>query len=280
MHKLTFKQAYLDPRLTNADLKKLFGISKDAILKKAKDLGVYKSEWCCEQCGMKTNNKKNLRKHLDIHDAMPRDFLVKRFREGATYHDISKEVGMSESMVQYTTLSIYEINPVQERNYKFHEGIDEAVEMYEKGASLLDVAKAFETNDSYVKNRFKDLGLHLRSHSEQLQICDKNRGKNHYAWNPDITDEERLNGRGLEYKHWAYKVKEQGEFVCDCCGKESEGDLQSHHLEAWQSNLDLRYELSNGVCLCNKCHWSFHAKYGRGDTTASQYKEFKEILNG
>ena len=37
---------------------------------------------------------------------------------------------------------------------------------------------------------------------------------------------------------------------------------------------DLRYAQSNCVCLCLKCHMSFHTKYGRGLNTEEQFVTF------
>jgi len=36
-----------------------------------------------------------------------------------------------------------------------------------------------------------------------------------------------------------------------------------------------RYDLANGVCICEICHNDFHNKYGFGYNTLFQYEEFK-----
>ena len=57
------------------------------------------------------------------------------------------------------------------------------------------------------------------------------------------------------------------------------GKLHSHHLNDWHSHKDLRYDVSNGVCLCTKCHKEFHINYMGGydkSTTEQDYIEFKE----
>lgn len=95
-------------------------------------------------------------------------------------------------------------------------------------------------------------------------------------YNPSITDEERESRRHIQgYDEWCYKVKEQGNFICDCCGKESNGDLCSHHLDAYKWNKERRLDITNGVCLCEHCHKDFHSIYGSGDNTEEDYLEYK-----
>ena len=58
------------------------------------------------------------------------------------------------------------------------------------------------------------------------------------------------------------------------------GKLCSHHLEDWHSNEDLRYDVSNGVCLCESCHREFHydyMKHSKHKCTEDDYLDFKEV---
>ena len=55
--------------------------------------------------------------------------------------------------------------------------------------------------------------------------------------------------------------------------------MSSHHIKNWSAYPDLRYDLSNGVCLCNNCHnpfvkGSFHNTYGTRNNTAEQLQEY------
>ena len=105
-------------------------------------------------------------------------------------------------------------------------------------------------------------------------------GENNRNYNPDLTDEDRQDRRLVEgYKEWAYKIKEQANFICDCCGEQN-GVHHSHHLESYNSNKELRLDLNNGVCLCEKCHKEFHKLYGYGNNTKQQYIEFKKKIGG
>lgn len=98
-------------------------------------------------------------------------------------------------------------------------------------------------------------------------------GPDHPMWNPDLTEEDRIKGRRIEgYKEWRLAVYTRDNFTCQCCG--ATRNFHAHHLESYADNKELRVEESNGVTLCVKCHSEFHATYGMGANTTSQFLEF------
>ena len=103
------------------------------------------------------------------------------------------------------------------------------------------------------------------------------KGENSPRWNADLTQEEREQERLIDgYKEWGFEIKKQYNFTCDICGDNRGGNLISHHLDGYNWCKDKRIDITNGVCLCEKCHKEFHKKYGYGDNTKQQYIEFKE----
>lgn len=110
-------------------------------------------------------------------------------------------------------------------------------------------------------------------------LCCKKRGKEHYRYNDNITDEDRFNTRDLshEYREWRLSVYRKFNFACDICGCSSTNDnkIVAHHLNSWDEHEDERYDVDNGVVLCQKCHIDFHKKYGYGKNNLSQYIQYK-----
>ena len=110
-------------------------------------------------------------------------------------------------------------------------------------------------------------------------FCCKKRGKDHYRYNENLTDEERSVDRKWkkEYRDWRSSVYRNYNYTCDICGcKRSKGNkIVAHHIESFDINEELRYDPSNGVALCERCHKDFHIKYGFGKNTSEQYCEYK-----
>lgn len=100
------------------------------------------------------------------------------------------------------------------------------------------------------------------------------KGKEHYRYNHDLTEEDRM-GRRLQegYNDWSKQVKEKNNYTCQRCGQIG-GKLCSHHLDGYNWCKEKRLDINNGVCLCEKCHNEFHKIYGKGDNTKEQYMEF------
>lgn len=107
-------------------------------------------------------------------------------------------------------------------------------------------------------------------------------GENNPRYNSNLTEEDREDRRcQKDYYEWKQEVKKQANFTCDCCGDNKGGNLHSHHLDGYNWCKEKRTDISNGVCLCDKCHKEFHHIYGYGNNTQEQYIEFKQrYLNG
>lgn len=89
-----------------------------------------------------------------------------------------------------------------------------------------------------------------------------------------------------DYSTWRNSVFKRDNYTCQICGRHSmPGEsvrLNAHHIENYSSNKDLRYDINNGITLCEKCHsvnndGSFHRVYGTKNNTREQLEEY--ILN-
>jgi hypothetical protein len=64
-------------------------------------------------------------------------------------------------------------------------------------------------------------------------------------------------------KLWSLKVKERAGFKCEVDGCSTGNALNSHHIENFLTSKELRYDIHNGVCLCQNHHKFSEASFHR-----------------
>ncbi|MBI5940104.1 MAG: HNH endonuclease [Caulobacterales bacterium] len=62
-----------------------------------------------------------------------------------------------------------------------------------------------------------------------------------------------------ELKRWRYDVFARDQFTCQDCGDDRGGNLHAHHIKPFANFPALRFDLANGVTLCEDCHRARHA---------------------
>ena len=78
-------------------------------------------------------------------------------------------------------------------------------------------------------------------------------GSNHPNWQGGKTDELRKARNSKEIKEWRKLVFERDNYTCQYCGVRG-CKLEAHHIKDFANNIELRYELNNGITLCEYCH--------------------------
>lgn len=100
-------------------------------------------------------------------------------------------------------------------------------------------------------------------------------GENHPRWDESRTHEQRTEERKtFEYSQWRTSVFERDDWKCKVCNDDKGGNLTAHHLNSYDKFENERYLIDNGVTLCDKCHKSFHSKFGYGKNTREQFESF------
>lgn len=128
-------------------------------------------------------------------------------------------------------------------------------------------------SSSLKTNRTKSCGCFVK------ELMSSRKGIFSPTYNHNLSDEERFanqeNRRIIEgYAQWRKEVKKKANFLCKCCGKNPSGKLVSHHLDGFHWKKESRLDINNGVCLCRKCHTSFHKKFGYKNNTKEQFEQF------
>jgi len=79
-------------------------------------------------------------------------------------------------------------------------------------------------------------------------------GENHYRWNPDREAIKRNERNDGEYGQWVKKVKKRDKNTCRLKDENCFGYNIVHHIRSWGEHPNLRYEVNNGITLCQFHH--------------------------
>ena len=101
----------------------------------------------------------------------------------------------------------------------------------------------------------------------------RNTGENHFNYNSNLSDEDRLLNRDYsEYHKWRLDVYKKDNYKCVICG--SNKSINAHHLYNYADYPELRTDVLNGAVLCHLCHSEYHSIYGKKNNTREQFNEF------
>ena len=104
-----------------------------------------------------------------------------------------------------------------------------------------------------------------------------NRGENNPQWLPPelrkVTEAEQIR-QSAEYKDWRLSVWVRDKTKCQICGIRKD-PMVAHHLDGFNAFPEKRFDVDNGVTLCDYHHISFHSNYGFGNNTKEQFEKFK-----
>lgn len=81
-----------------------------------------------------------------------------------------------------------------------------------------------------------------------------------------------------EYRVWRAIVIRRDK-VCAIC--DSMQSRHAHHVESAVYNAELRYEPSNGICLCAACHTQYHNNFNKStkvNTTRDNLDNFISLM--
>ena len=101
------------------------------------------------------------------------------------------------------------------------------------------------------------------------------KGELHHNWNPDITEKLRNRQRKnmYEVKKLRQEIFQRDNHTCKVCRKRGTS-LHAHHIYSWKHYPELRYEKSNLVTVCTKCHYSYHKQVPVGKVNQETFNTF------
>lgn len=133
------------------------------------------------------------------------------------------------------------------------------------------VTKPIRTSNLLSKN-YKSCGC-LKREAASKRLRGKT-GKLSHSYKLEISEEERkVSRRHWEYNEWRRLVHKSCDYTCQICGRVG-GFFEAHHLNSWKLFPKQRFNVENGVSLCQPCHKAFHKALGNS-TTISDFIEYK-----
>lgn len=87
----------------------------------------------------------------------------------------------------------------------------------------------------------------------QKQIVSQRCGELHPNWKGGVSKGYKDGYYSKEYKFWRKSIFERDNYKCQNCNK-SGIFITAHHIKSFAHYPELRFEIDNGLTLCEPCH--------------------------
>jgi len=85
-------------------------------------------------------------------------------------------------------------------------------------------------------------------------------GKAHPRYKTGASTGRKLAWSRSIYQNWRKAVFAKDDYICQMCGDDKGGNLHAHHIKSWAGFAEGRYDITNGITLCEICHTAIHKK--------------------
>ncbi len=79
-------------------------------------------------------------------------------------------------------------------------------------------------------------------------------GEKNNNWKGGITAKYLKLRKNFEATQWRVSVFERDNYTCQMCGNNKGGNLNAHHIKPFIKYPELRFDINNGLTLCEDCH--------------------------
>jgi len=137
---------------------------------------------------------------------------------------------------------------------------------YTKGLVTLickNCGKEYKTYRSHIKYRGS-------SCCSKKCLIEYYSGKNNHFWKGGVKFWKRRDTSSLQHKQWREAVFTRDNWTCQRCDARSKAGspliIYPHHIKFYAKYPKLRYEVDNGITLCEECHKKTHKEFREKQT--------------
>ncbi len=128
-------------------------------------------------------------------------------------------------------------------------------------------AKAYVTPERTAK-------MQEKANTPEANAKKRRYGENHSRWKKDRSQVKRPRNQA-EFAWWRKAVFERDCYTCTQCGKRG-GSLTAHHKAPVVRFPTYKFELWNGITLCQPCHKEIHKAADEIFDTGGYFNKLKE----
>lgn len=93
----------------------------------------------------------------------------------------------------------------------------------------------------------------------KLDIGKVHKGPGHWNWKGGITPQNQVGRSSSIAKNWRLSVFKRDNYTCQRC-RQHGGKLNAHHIKPWAKYKNVRFDINNGITLCETCHKEIHRR--------------------
>ena len=258
--------------------------------------------YCCPDClthKKKTRDENGNLVFVEVNHRN-RDWLHEQYiTKGRFAEDIAKECNINVRTLR-EWISNFGLLRESKTKYITKEILEELY--VDNHMTTLEIGEKFGVSDGTILNLLRKYDIYIPTRSElmntyynekgglekvreiassmerRIESSCRQRGISIEEFDGFVKSENDLARTSWQYDSWRKGVMERDDYTCQCCGKRG-GNLHAHHKYNFSTYVDLRYDVDNGVTLCEQCHsisypGSFHSIYGERNNTPEQLEEY------
>lgn len=97
------------------------------------------------------------------------------------------------------------------------------------------------------------------------KMGEAHKGARSHFWKGGISTKYRMSYGSVEYREWRKAVFERDNYKCQGCDAPRGTYITAHHIKSFAYHPLLRFEVSNGLTLCEPCHMKTDNYKGRAN---------------